>query len=318
MVVHFKKKISPMKKDVSIIIVHYNTLKETKDCIQSLSDINHVGFNYHIVVVDNGSKELLSFSNLFLKKNPKVALIRSEGNLGFSGGNNLGIQYAIDNYDSDYYLLLNSDTVVSKDFLQKLYEMVEKDPQIGLCSPKIYFHKGYEFFANSYKEAEKHHVLWYVGGKVDWLNLLSYHKGIDEVDRGQFDNESEVDFATGCALMIGREVIERVGRLDDSFFLYGEDVDFSLRVREAGFKIMYCPDSVVYHKIGRSTGGAGSSLQQYYQTRNRLFLALRHAPWKNKLTALHLIFNILRSGNTIERKAVLDLLVGRLGKQAVV
>jgi len=307
-----------MKKHVSIIIVNYNTPQETKDCIQSLSLINHTGFDYRIIIVDNGSKELLSFSRLFLKKNPKIDLINSEGNLGFSGGNNLGIQYAIDHYDSDYYLLLNSDTIVSQDFLQKLYEMMEKDPKIGLAAPKIYFHKGYEFFNNSYKEIEKNHVLWYVGGKVDWLNLLFYHIGIDEVDRGQFAEESETDFVTGCAMMINREVIERVGRLDDSFFLYGEDVDFSLRVREAGFRVMYCPNSVIYHKVGRSTGGAGSNLQQYYQTRNRLFLALRHAPFKSKLTALHLIFNILRSGNAIERKAVLDLLFGRMGKQAFI
>jgi hypothetical protein len=304
-----------MRNHVSIIIVNYNTPKDTKVVIQSLSDINHAGFDYRIIVVDNGSKELLSFSNLFLKKNPKIDLLRSEGNLGFSGGNNLGIQHAIDHYDSDYYLLLNSDTVVTKDFLQELYKMMVQDPKIGLAVPKICFHKGYEFFQDSYKEAEKHHVLWYVGGKVDWTNLLSYHVGIDEIDHGHFDQVRETDFATGCAMMISREVIERVGRLDDSFFLYNEDVDFSLRVHEAGFKIMYCPKSVIYHKIGRSTGGAGSSLQQYYQTRNRLFLAFRHAPLRNKLTACHLIFNIIRSGNSSERRAVLDLFLGRMGKQ---
>ena len=307
-----------MKNHISIIIVNYNTPDDTKATIQSLSEITHSGFDYRVVVVDNGSKELLSFNKAFLKKNANVDLLRSESNLGFSGGNNLGIQHAIDHYDSDYYLLLNSDTIVDRDFLQALYEMMKKDSKIGLACSKIYFHRGYEYFENSYTEAEKHRVLWYVGGKVDWTNLFSYHIGIDEVDRGQFDVASETDYATGCAMMISREVIERVGRLDDRFFLYSEDVDFSLRVHKAGLKVMYCPDSVVYHKIGRSSGGAGSPLQQYYQTRNRLFLTFRHATFRSKLTALHLIFNILQKGNKSERKAVFDLLIGRMGKQAFV
>lgn len=307
-----------MKNHISIIIVNYNTPEDTKATIDSLNQIEHTGFDYRIVVVDNGSKDLLTFSKAFLKKNNRVDLLRSESNLGFSGGNNLGIQHAIDHYDSDYYLLLNSDTIVTKDFLQELYKMMRRDPKIGLAASKIYFYKNYEYFENSYSEQEKGKVIWYVGGEVDWTNLLSYHIGIDEVDRGQFEEEKETDFATGCVMMISREVIERIGPLDDRFFLYSEDVDYSLRVRKAGLKVMYCPSSVVYHKIGRSTGGAGSPLQQYYQTRNRLFLAMNHAPWRSKLTALHLAFNILISGNKSERKAVLDVLIGRMGKQAFI
>ena len=93
---------------------------------------------------------------------------------------------------------------------------------------------------------------------MDWDNLLAFHAGVDEVDRGQFEEEKETGFATGCAVMISREVIERVGLLDDDFFLYFEDLDYSLRVKEAGLKVMYCPKSIIWHKISRSTGGAGS------------------------------------------------------------
>jgi len=307
-----------MTNHISIIIVNYNTPDDTKATIKSLAAIKHIGFDYKVVVVDNGSKDLLEFSRDFMTKNPRVELLRSESNLGFSGGNNLGIQHAIDHYDSDYYLLLNSDTIADVNFLQELYDLAKKDPKIGLIASKIYFHRGYEFFENSYKESERHRVLWYVGGKVDWTNLLSYHIGIDEVDRGHFDQVTETDYATGCVTLISREVIERVGRLDDRYFLYSEDVDFSLRVQKAGLKVVYCPNSVVYHKIGRSTGGAGSPLQQYYQTRNRIFLAFRHAPWRSKLTALHLAFNILLKGSRSERKAVLDAFIGRMGKQSVV
>lgn len=307
-----------MKHHISIIIVNYNTPQDTKETIESLREIRHQGFDYRIVVVDNGSKEPLTFSAAFLKKNPRVELLHSETNLGFSGGNNLGIQHAIDHYDSDYYLLLNSDTIATEDFLQELYEAVQKDPKIGLAVSKIYFHKGYEYWADSYLPAEKHRVLWYVGGKVDWTNLLAYHIGIDEIDRGHFDQMGETDYATGCVVLMSREVLERVGSLDDKFFLYSEDVDLSLRVRQAGLKIMYCPKSVIYHKIGRSGGGAGSPLQQYYQTRNRIFLTMRHAPWRYKLTALRLASQIIMSGNRSERKAILDLVLGRMGKQAFV
>ncbi len=306
-----------MKNHISIIIVNYNTPLDTKAVVKSLQTINHSGFDYKIIVVDNGSKEPLTFSSVFQQQNPRLEILRSESNLGFSGGNNLGIQHAIDAYDSDYYLLLNSDTVVDQNFLQELFDLMKKDPKIGLAVSKIYFHKGYEYFADSYTDAQKHHVLWYAGGKVDWTNLLAYHIGIDEVDRGHFDRVTETDFATGCVTLISREVMERVGLLDDRYFLYSEDVDYSLRVKEAGLKVVYCPTSIVYHKIGRSTGGAGSSLQQYYQTRNRIFLAIHHAPWRSKLTALHLIFNILINGNRSERKAVLDAVIGRMGKQAV-
>ncbi len=307
-----------MTNHISIIIVNYNTPEETKAAIKSLADLKHFAFDYKIIVVDNGSKDTLKFSQDFLQKNPKVELLLSDGNLGFSGGNNLGIQHAIDTYDSDYYLLLNSDTIVDNEFLQELYNLAKKDPKIGLVAPKIYFHRGFEYFNDSYKEAERHKVLWYVGGKVDWTNLLSYHIGIDEVDRGHFDQIIETDYATGCVTLISREVIERVGRLDDRYFLYSEDVDFSLRVKEAGLKVVYCPSSVVYHKIGRSSGGAGSTLQQYYQTRNRIFLAMRHAPWRYKLTALRLALNSLLGGSRSERKAVIDVFIGRMGKQAVV
>jgi GT2 family glycosyltransferase len=285
--------------------------------VKSLQTIGHSGFDYKIIVVDNGSKEPLSFSNIFYQQNPRLEILRSESNLGFSGGNNLGIQHAIDSYDSDYYLLLNSDTIVDKNFLQELFDLMKKDQKIGLAVSKIYFHKGYEYFANSYPDAQKHQVLWYAGGKVDWTNLLAYHIGIDEVDRGHFDTVTETDFATGCVTLISREVMERVGLLDDQYFLYSEDVDYSLRVREAGLKVVYCPTSVVYHKIGRSTGGAGSAIQQYYQTRNRIFLTMHHAPWRSKLTALHLLFNLLVKGNRSERKAVVDAIIGRMGKQAV-
>ena len=264
-----------MKKHISIIIVNYNTPDETKDCLRSLKDLESWGFDYQIIVVDNGSKESIKFNKTFLKNNPKVELITSASNLGFTGGNNLGIKHALDTYDSDYFLLLNSDTVVEKDFLKELYLLARSDSKIGLITSKIYFHKGYEFHHDSYQKQDLGKVIWYAGGQIDWLNLNSFHRGVDEVDRGQFEQAEETEFCTGCSMLISREVIERVGLLDDRFFLYSEDVDYSLRVKKAGLKLFYCPQSVVYHKTSSSTGGSGSNLQVYYQTRNRLLLTFK-------------------------------------------
>lgn len=307
-----------MKNHISIIIVNYNTPDETKDCLRSLADIETWGFDYKIIVVDNGSKESLKFSKQYLKNNPRLELITSSSNLGFTGGNNLGIKHAANAYDSDFFLLLNSDATVTKDFLKELYLMAKNDPKIGLISPKIYFQKGYEFHADSYSPEQLGHIIWYAGGKIDWSNLFSYHIGVDEVDRGQFEEARETDFATGCCMLISREVVERVGTLDNRFFLYNEDVDYSLRVKRAGLKVYYCPSASVYHKISGSTGGTGSQLQEYYQTRNRLLLTLKHGWNRRKLTALHLIFDLLTKGTPTERKAVLDLIKSDLGKQTYV
>lgn len=304
-----------MKKHISIVLVNYNTPDETKACLRSLSKIKHSGFNFQVIVVDNGSKESLLLSKKFLETMKNVDLVRSETNLGFSGGSNLGIQYALDHYDSDFFLLLNTDTIVDENFLQELYDVASNNSQVGLVVPKIYFHKGYEFWASDYQGKKLGQVIWYAGGVFDWKNLFAFHVGVDELDRGQFESSSETDFVTGCCMLISREVIERVGLIDDSYFLYLEDVDYSMRVKAARLKLIFAPKAKVWHKISSSTGGSGSKLQLYYQSRNRLYLAFKYGKGRQYLTALHLLYNFLLKGESIERKAVLDLLLGRMGKQ---
>lgn len=300
---------------ISIILVNYNTPQDTKACLDSLFQVKTKDFKFNVVVVDNGSKKPLELSSKYL--NHGVDLLRSESNLGFTGGNNLGISHAIKNYQADHIVMLNTDTVVAPDFLTILYSKLMADPKAGIAAPKMYFYRGFEFFDKSYTQPERHHVIWYAGGSVDWENLASFHRGIDEVDRGQFDALTESDFATGCCILIKREVIERVGILDKKFFLYSEDVDYSLRVKEAGFKVLFVPESVIWHKIGRSSGGAGSKLQQYYQTRNRILLTFKHGPFKAKFTAIRLMLQWIFTGNITERQAVIDFVLGRLGKQPI-
>lgn len=319
------EKIQPL---VAIIIVNYNTPDLTKDCLSSLFKIKTSGFDHQIIVVDNGSIEQFSLPKKWGKK--PVEIIRTQANIGFTGGNNLGISHAVKEYDPDYFLFLNSDTAVKPDFLEQLFQCSQTNDQVGITSPKIYFHPGNEFHQSNYNSDQKGQVLWYAGGSIDWQNLVAFHRGVDEVDRGQFNQfgklqpldltqaVSQTDFATGCCMLIKREVIEKVGILDKKYFLYLEDVDFSLAAKNKGFGLYFCPDSVVWHKNAGSSQGAGSQIHLYYQTRNRLLFFFRHGNLKVKLTVLKMMIKLFFSGERVKRKAVIDFLFRQFGKQPVI
>lgn len=301
---------------ICIILIHFNQPNLTDQALDSLAKINKQGNKVRVVVVDNASTKLYKLP----KSLPTTwfEVIRSQSNLGFTGGNNLGLHYAIENYNPEYALLLNNDTVVDKNFLLELLDHANRYPTHGLISSKIYFYPGSEFHKASYKPSERSRVLWYAGGATDWQHLAFHHKGVDELDRGQFDHLVTSDFATGCSLLIRREVLEKIGTLDKSYFLYNEDLDFSLRARENGYKIGFCASSKVWHKNAGSSGGAGSSTADYYQTRNRYILVMKHGSVGVWITALRLMIRDLLSGNEFKIKAVWHFLSGQFGKQPLV
>lgn len=300
---------------ISLIIVHYNTDRDTRECLESLASIKAENFKFSVLIVDNASKKPFVLPPKL--KESQFEILRSETNLGFTGGNNLGIQYAIEKYNSEYVCLLNSDTYVDPLFLQKLYECAKKTSQAGLFSPLIYFAKGFEFHQGSYSSEEKGNVIWYAGGSVDWRNLYSFHRGVDEVDRGQFNDQTTSEFATGCCVLISREVLETIGLFDTGFFLYLEDVDLSVRAERRGYALRFCPESKVWHKNAGSSGGAGSNVHQYYQTRNRIWFSLKYGSWRTRLVAVKFALQLLIQGQPIEKRAMMDLSLGRLGKQTV-
>lgn len=302
---------------LTTIIVNYNTPKETELAVRSAVKAVAHDFRHQVIVVDNGSKEPLKLPRDL--RIGKVELIRSESNLGFTGGNNLGMSHAVKKYQTDYFFLLNSDAEVETRGIQALYTALKNDPKAGIASSKIYFTPGLEFHRRSYKKSEKGKVIWYAGGSIDWPNLVAFHRGVDEVDRGQFDLQTTSDYATGCAFLVKRVVTEHAGILDKRFFGYYEDMDFSLRVMAAGYKLLFVPESIVWHMNGGSVvGGVGSKFQQYYQTRNRLLVVAKHGTWRNKITALQFAFRTLFSGADAERKGVLDFFLLRFGKQPIV
>lgn len=305
---------NPIVADISIIVVNYNQNQDTRECVASLTKLKRNDHTVHLVIVDNASTKPFKLPKNLQKSWFEV--IASQANLGFTGGNNLGIHYAIEHYNSDYIWLLNNDTLVDPMALLELLRHVEAYPTHGLASSLIYFAANKEFHSG-YKLEDKGNVIWYGGGSIDWRHLSAFHRGVDEIDWGQFDTQIESDFATGCSVLIKREVLEKIGYLDKRYFLYLEDVDLSLRAREAGYAIGFAARSKVWHKNAGSSGGPGSVTAEYYQTRNRHFLAFQHGDWKSKLVSIRIMLAQLRQSKW-RRKAILDFIVGRMGKQPLI
>lgn len=299
----------------TILLVHYNSDTETTNCLQSLEKITLPEREYSIVVVDNGSTS--PYERPALKRGAQVHYLRSEANLGFTGGNNLGIHYAIEKFNSDYIILLNNDTYVAPNAFEILITVAEDNPRAGIVAPKIYFAKGREFHKN-YAQDALGSVLWYGGGSIDWQHLVAFHRGVDEVDRGQFANQTESEFATGCCMLVKREIFEKVGLLDRRYFLYLEDVDFNMRAKQFGYEIHYTDKAKVWHVNAGSSSGSGSMIHVYYQTRNRLLFFQLYGSLKTKLILYKLLLRYLLNGTKYERLGAFHYLTAQFGKQPII
>ena len=301
-------------KRVAIIIVNYNGWQDTIDCLKSISHLNLPDIKLHTVVIDNDSSND-SYDQLteFITKEEElvnVELVKLSSNLGFSGGTNVGIKSAIAQ-DDDYIMLLNNDTTVDLDLVTELVKAANK--KAGIVVPKIYFAKGYEYHKGRYTKAEQGKVIWYAGGQIDWNNMYASHRGVDEVDKGQYDVKEQTEFASGCCMLVSREVFDEVGYLDDDLFLYLEDLDFCLRSIKEGYEIIYKPKAMVWHKNASSSDKPGSKLHQYYLTRNRLIVGMRYAPIRTRVALLKESLKFFQKGGVL-RKAVRDYYLYNWGK----
>lgn len=295
---------------VTIIIVNFNGKSNTLDCLESLKIMRTADFQTGTIVVDNASTD--DSVKVIAQSFPEVKIIENKENLGFAEGNNVGIKKALAD-EVDFVLLLNNDTLVSERLLVEMVKVVSSDSAIGIVSPKIYFAPGYEFHKQRYTKSELGKVIWFAGGKIDWQNMHGVHLGVDEVDHGQFDRQKEIDFATGCCFLARAQVFKKVGLFDKKLFLYEEDLDFSIRIKHAGYKIVYVPKAFLWHKNAGSSG-SGSLLHDYYITRNRLVIGLRWAPWRTKVALLKESVQHLVSGRLGEKWGIRDFYLGRLGK----
>jgi len=296
-------------KKIFIVILNWNGKRDTLECLESVRKMETGGWEAETVVVDNASTD--ESVEEIKRRYKDITILRNDQNLGFAAGNNVGIKYAL-THGADHVLLLNNDTLVEKNLINELLKVMEEDKTIGIVGPKIYFASGYEYHYSRYKDEERGRIIWYAGGKIDWQNVYAFHRGVDEVDHGQYEKGGETDFVSGCCMMIKKEVFEKIGLLDPKYFLYFEDNDFCQRAKKLGFKIFYAPKAIVYHKNAASSEKPGSVLHQYYQTRNRFLFGLRYAPWRSKLALLREgIKFLLRDG--IRRTATIDFFLRRFG-----
>jgi len=257
-----------MVSKVLIIVLNWNGYSDTTECVKSLQEITYP--EYEILLVDNGSTD--GSEKILREKFPKLSLIQTGENLGYAQGNNIGIQYALDK-GAEYIVLINNDTIVDPEFVTELVQVAVKDPLIGILSSKIYFYKN-------------PNVLWFAGATFNLKTGWSKHKGYNERDTGQHDEIKEIDRACGCAMMVSKKVCKAVGLMNPDYFCYGEEVDWSIRAKKAGFKVAFVPKSKVWHKVSGSTGGAKSGNYIYYALRNTLKCLNDNEPYKYKMQNL--------------------------------
>ena len=288
-------------KKVFVVVLHYKGKQFTRQCLLSLEKTKTAGFSLKAVVVDNNSPEPITD----LKKEfNRYIFIENKENLGFAEGNNVGIRKALQD-GADYVFVVNNDTILDKNLLVQLFKVASLNDKSGILAPKIYFAPGYEYHKERYKENDRGKVFWYAGGLIDWRNILCSHRGVDEVDKGQYNYQIETDYVSGCAMFVKREVFEKIGLFDKRYFLYLEDVEFCQRAKKAGFKVVYTPKAKLWHTNAGSSA-VGGSLQDYYLTRNRMLFGIRYASWRTKLALFKESIGLLFTGRRWQKAGIRD------------
>lgn len=258
---------------LSIITINYNGLKDTCELIDTLP-LNDKSLE--VIVVDNASKE--DEATIIKQRYPQVIVIRSKKNLGFAGGNNLGIKAA----HGKYLFFINNDAVLrhqTSDF-RHLINRLESSPKIGVVCPKIKFAWG-------------DNPIQFAGyTPLSRITIRNKTIGCGEQDSGQYNTAHPTPYAHGAAMMVKREVIEKAGMMPECFFLYYEELDWSMMIRRAGYEIWYEPNFTVFHKESQTTGQQ-SPLRTYYLTRNRLLFVKRNNSKSSKYLSYIYIIGVV-------------------------
>ena len=241
--------------EISIITINYNGQNDTCALIETIPNNDKL----EVIVVDNASQNQETEADTISKKYPHVKLIKSEKNLGFAGGNNLGIKAA----QGKYLFFINNDTIFKEFNVHALINRLESSPSNGVVCPKIRFAWG-------------SNPIQFTGyTPLSKITVRNQSIGFGEEDEGQYDTPHPTPYAHGAAMLIKREAIEKTGLMPECFFLYYEELDWSMMFTRAGFQIWYDPQCTIYHKESQSTG-QNSPLRTYYIVRNRLLLVKRN------------------------------------------
>lgn len=265
--------MKPMPK-VAIIILNWNGLSDTIECLESVMQLHYRAFE--VVVVDNASSD--GSVEAIKRDYPHVNMLCNQENLGYTGGNNIALRHALDQ-GFQYFWLLNNDTIVDPYSLSEMINIAESSPDVGLLSPVIYHYDNSEEiqFCGSYVDAKRYNI--------------NHFKSID--DYIKYASETEISL-WGTALLIKRRVVETIGFLDDNLFAYYEDCDYSCRTARAGFKNIVTLNAKVFHKDSRSTGSRTAPLQVYLRFRNNYLF------WKKNISGTDRFFFFCKAlGSTV-------------------
>ena len=266
-----------MSDKIAILTVIYENYSIVNDFINSLNRQTNKDFSLYISDLSKNKKEI----NL-----PEYAKLINNKNKGYAYGINLGIKQAIED-GFDRFCIINSDVFLSNNLVENALKSINTNPK-SIIGGKIYYEKGYEYHKNRYKDEDLGKVIWYAGGYVDWNHATTHHKGIDKVDIEQFNSFEKTDFITGCLICFDKCVIDNIGLLDESYFLYFEDADYCERAKRNNIFLYFDPSIVIWHKNAQSTQGSGSNIHVKYQKKNQLKFGLKYAPFKTKI---HLLKN---------------------------
>ena len=280
---------------VYVIMLTWNQKEDTLACLESLSRMTYP--DYRIVVIDNGSID--GTEQAVKAQYPRIEVIANPRNLGFTGGTNVGLRYALAQ-GADFVFSINNDTIVEADILNVLVAHATP-PDVGVVAPKIYY-------------ADEPKRIWSMGTRRHPLTLEMVDKGRGKVDIGQWEQVLERDYLLGCALLFKRSVLEEAGLLDEVFFLYYDDLDFSLRAQRAGYRLLMVPRARMWHKVAASAGGVESPRVRYYRARSSVWFFRKHvrgprwlivAPYRFG-SAVKTLFRLTVRGDWAEARAYLQ------------
>jgi len=257
----------------SIIILNWNGKKDTLNCLASVLKVDHPSFN--VIVVDNGSEDdSISAIN---KQFPNIHLIETGKNLGYAGGNNVGIQYALDN-NADYVLVLNNDTIVAADLLEQLTATAEQHPQTAAFGPVVC-------------EMDKPDTIWTAGEFfTDIVSPVSFQQG-EDISSISKQTTLDTQWVNGAAFFVKADIFREIGLFDEKFFLTYEESDWCCRAQNKGYNCLVVPTAVIWHKVASSFGNESSPLRAYYSTRNKLLFVGKNRP---KTHLFKLLYRLLK------------------------
>lgn len=257
---------------VRAVILNWNRAEDTMRCLDSLDKLRTEGYDWQIIVVDNASTN--DSVTTIRTAYPSVEIIETSENLGYTGGNNVGIRCSLAR-GADYVWLLNDDVIVHPECLHLLVQAAKARPNVGFVGPLV---RIWEL---------PDHIL--SAGGVLGPGMQARQRGLGERDRGAYTETEDLDFLSGCALLVSRPLIDQIGMLDEEFFAYGEDVEWCVRGKQAGFKTLFVPDAIVWHPDTRLRD-ENSAQVMYYISRNQLLLLRRH-----RLGAGYLLLALLQN-----------------------